>query len=469
MATGARYRGGNIVTSISYLSELLGSVFARQNSKDNPVDERTLEELSEAILSHQGESSGNRLARYLFYKFNAASEQEHLEFFLYLATDLDIDAKKAVEAAKHYAEHSDAHTFTVLMKTTTSKRQVLFRRLNRLPGATNELVRMRALLLKACKSNPELKRIDIDLQHLFGLWFNRGFLVLREIDWTTPANILEKIIAYEAVHAINTWDALRARLEPVDRRCFAFFHPTMLDEPLIFVEVALTIDKPQSIEQILEGNRSIVDEVDARTAVFYSISNCQKGLAGVSFGNFLIKQVASELAASVPTLNTFRTLSPVPGFMRWVEAEVEIRNKARNQVFENDDPTQAIPGFSLTTLKIAQHVADTDDYDLSDDEHKELRKLVAHYLTQVRRKDRHASDPVAKFHLGNGASLDAVLTAADLKGNGRQQSAGVMVSYLYDLDKVANNHELYADEKQIMASDEVNALLEPERRRRKLA
>ena len=412
-------------------------------------------------------SSGNRLSRSLLKKFDNASSDEQLAFFHLLGSRFDINPEHAIRAAQRYAKDNTAESLSILMESVKPRRQELFQRLNRVPGATNELVKMRALLLKVSRGDADLERIDLDFQQLFTSWFNRGFLVLREIDWYSPANILDKIIAYQAVHAINSWDALRKRLEPCDRRCFAFFHPAMLDEPLIFVDVALTVNSPESIGEILTGNRRILPESEARTAVFYSISNCQKGLVGVSFGNFLIKQVASELALSVPSLETFRTLSPVPGFIRWVNAQLESLIDERASVeIDNRQQAREVP---LQSLKLAREVAASETYDFSESDKARLQELVAYYLTQVRRPDTQPMDPVARFHLGNGASLDAVLPSADVYKKGLSQSAGVMVSYLYDLDKVSSNHELYADERQIITSDAVRALLEPDIRKRRLA
>jgi len=456
-----------VVSRINYLSDLLASVFARQDGGEQGVHHGSFPELCDLLVSHQGESSGNRFARSLLQKFGESTSDEKLEFFQLLANRFDINAEHAMRAAQRYADSRNAENLATLMDSVEPRRQELLRRLNRVPGATNELVKMRALLLEACKQDDDLRRIDVDFQHLFTAWFNQGFLVLREIDWHTPANILEKVIAYEAVHAINSWDALRNRLQPCDRRCFAFFHPAMLDEPLIFVEVALTIDSPTSIGEILKSDRHTVPEADAKTAVFYSISNCQKGLAGVTFGNFLIKQVANELSKAVPTLKTFRTLSPVPGFIRWVNGQLDsFANKHASIEVDNSLQHNELP---VQWLKLAQQVANSTEYNFLIEDNINLRKLVTYYLTQVRREDQHVLDPVARFHLGNGASLDDVLPGADVYEKGLSQSAGVMVSYLYDLDKVASNHEMYANERHIIAADSVMALLEPEKRRRKQA
>ncbi len=444
------------MSRISYLSELLSSVFARDESQHRGEGQGSFAELCDALLSQRGEMSGHRLARGLLNRFAAADEEEQLLFFRLLADRYDINAEHALRAAQHYSEEKSADNLSILIESVEPRRQELLRRLNRVPGATNELVRMRAQLLAACRQYPELLCIDVDFQHLFRSWFNRGFLVLREIDWHSPASILEKIIAYEAVHAINSWSALRSRLEPDDRRCFAFFHPAMIDEPLIFVEVALTQSTPASIRQVLQTTRDIVPQQEATTAVFYSISNCQKGLAGVSFGNFLIKQVAQELSRQLPNLQTFRTLSPVPGLMRWVDKVVALSPSAPSDAQQDDEEVQTRLQEALHT---AQRIAAMDTFELVDSDSEQLSFLVAHYLKNEKRSDNLPLDPVARFHLGNGASLDYVLPAADVFKKGLTQSAGVMVSYLYDLDKVEDNHEAYANDCAVKVSAEVESLL----------
>ena len=283
----------------------------------------------------------------------------------------------------------------------------MFRRLNAAPRGTARLVAMRARLLKAVKRDASLDPIDSDLRHLLRSWFNRGFLVPARIDWSTSAAILEKIIAYEAVHAIDDWDALRERLAPADRRCFSFFHPTMPDEPLIFVEVALTKGLSGSIQQILKSPRQILNPRDADTAIFYSISNCQAGLAGITFGAFLIKQVASDLQAALPNLKAFATLSPMPGFAAWLAAQ-------------GIEP------------------------DLADGKPDAISELAADYLLHARTEAGLPLDPVARFHLGNGAELHRINPQGDTSPKGRAQSHGVMVNYLYELDKVESRHEAFA-------------------------
>jgi len=428
-----------MINRMSFFQDLLTSVFNRDAADDLDFDGRTLEQLCDALLSERGEVSGNRTANQILIRFSQASDDEQLAFFHMLVKRFDIDTLKVQSAANSLNENNTAENLGFLLNSVEPKRQELFRRLNRIPGATGMLVNMRTSLLVHMKTHRDLARIDIDFQKLFRAWFNRGFLVLREIDWQTPANILEKLIEYEAVHAINSWDALRRRLAPGDRKCFAFFHPAMLDEPLIFVEVALTKSAPDSIRAILSETRDIIRTESADTAVFYSISNCQSGLAGVSFGNFLIKQVAQELSNQLGNLEYFRTLSPVPGFMRWVDRSISVT--------EDDE----LAG----RLEIVKRIATGDIKNPNEEEADILQIIAGRYLVLEKRKDRQPLDPVARFHLGNGAQLDRILPRADLYKTGLAQSAGVMVSYLYDLDKVIENHEGYATNRTVVCSDQV--------------
>ena len=346
---------------------------------------------------------------------------------------------------RSYAQKRDAASLDRLLAVAEPRRQELLRRLNSVPGGTEKLVRMREDLLAIVRGDDSLARIDVDFEHLFSSWFNRGFLVLRPIDWTTPAYILEKIIRYEAVHAIDSWDDLRRRLQPPDRRCFAFFHPAMPDEPLIFVEVALTRGIPGSIQTVLAEDRAPQGPETADTAVFYSISNCQKGLRGVSFGNFLIKQVAQDLAQGLPNIKTFVTLSPVPGFMAWFR-----------QAAAEDD------GEMLERLHLEASVMTPDNIvEASDETISGLKALAARYFLQEQRPRGGPIDPVARFHLGNGASLKAIHWLGDRSENGIRQSAGMMVNYLYDLKSVDANHEAFSRDGKVIASREVQSLLDP--------
>ncbi|MCB1490262.1 MAG: malonyl-CoA decarboxylase [Rhodobiaceae bacterium] len=430
------------MTRSNFLADILSSIFERRIDLVSGRDGRSIEALCAALLSERGEASGTRIAAAVLDHYLELDEAGKTRFFELLCKSYDIDTAKVIEVAQAYAETGEAGALARLMSEAEPKRQELLRRLNRAPGATGALVRMRADLLDLIADNPALRLADLDFDHLFASWFNRGFLVLRRIDWSTPANILEKIIEYEAVHAIDDWDDLRRRLAPPDRRCFAFFHPAMPDEPLIFVEVALTADIPASIQDVLVETRDHVNEAQATTAVFYSISNCQKGLAGVSFGNFLIKQVATDLSQSLPNLKTFVTLSPVPGFNRWLRAQQETADGAPHP---DASDIEAI-------LNAGDVVEITERRAL-------LTRLAAEYLCTAKRQDGRPIDPVARFHLGNGARLERINAGADLSPNGIAASSGVMVNYVYDLKTVEANHEAYAQTLEVNAARSIRALL----------
>lgn len=404
-----------------FLADLLSTVFERKYrpwSTDNP-DERSTETLVTDLIGATGEVSGVTMARQILSRYEAMADAEKRAFFRFLATGLAVSMPDVRAALELYDKGQSKASYRAFMEAVEPPRQELIRRLNQVPDATRLLVRMREDLLRLSQGDDALQALDLDFRHLFASWFNRGFLVLRPINWESPAKLLEKIIAYEAVHAIDSWDDLRRRLEPEDRRCFAFLHPVMPDEPLIFVEVALTKGVPGSVQDLLAEDRSVIDADTADTAVFYSISNCQAGLAGISFGNSLIKQVAADLALELPGLKTFVTLSPIPGLTRWLKAE-------------------------------------NVGYDPADNER--IRRLAARYLMTAKRKDGLPLDPVARFHLGNGALVYQVHAGADLSAKGQKQSAGVMVNYLYDLKKVTQNHERFASDRTIAASSEIRSL-----------
>lgn len=398
--------------------------------------------LAELLLSRRGEASGVALARALLTAFEEADQTRRLDFLTTLADRFGPDREavdKALAAIR--AEPGSVEAIEALHDAAEPRRQELFRRLNLAPGGTAALVRMREDLLRHVRDNPALRRVDSDFAHLFASWFNRGFLALRHIDWNTPAAILEKIIRYEAVHAIQNWDDLRGRLQPTDRRCYGFFHPQLVDEPLIFVEVALTRAMPDTVAPLLDLDRTPIDAHQASTAVFYSISNTQRGLAGVSFGNFLIKQVVEELKAELPDIQTFVTLSPVPGFAAWLAAE------RRDGTLLDQDLRAA-----LTPLdQPGWHV----DPEAAQALREPLLAAAAIYFLRARDGKGRALDPVARFHLGNGACLERLNFGGDLSANGLRQSHGLMVNYLYDLDRIEANHEAFAERADIAASEAV--------------
>ncbi|MGB1358666.1 MAG: malonyl-CoA decarboxylase [Paracoccaceae bacterium] len=403
------------------LSDLLSTVFARRYRRRLPLqsDSRPLSALADDLVGTTGEISGLAIAEDILSRFEIMGDAQKLEFFQYLATAMNIDPANVRRTLEAYEKTPSKASYRAFASAAEPARQEMVRRLNRVPGATAALVRMRADLLRIGRGMPDLEALDLDFRHLFASWFNRGFLVLRPINWESPAHILEKIIAYEAVHTIDSWDDLRRRLEPTDRRCFAFFHPSMPDEPLIFVEVALNKGIPGSVQTLLAQDRKARPEAEADTAVFYSISNCQPGLANISFGNSLIKQVVSDLAAELTGLTTFVTLSPIPGLTKWLAHE--------NHAWDCDQPGQ-------------------------------MKALAADYLLNAKAQDGLPVDPVARFHLGNGAIIHAVHADADISENGRSQSGGAMVNYLYDLRDVSQNHEAFVSNKNVAATPYVHAL-----------
>jgi len=404
---------------VSFFSELVSTIFERRYQKalQKEADGRTTAELAEALLGSTGEVSGMTLTRSILDRYAGMTKEDKLTFFEFMTHKLEINPKQVISTLKAYTKEPNKSTYRAFAEASEPKRQELARRLNQVPGATGQLVGMRKDLLDIIKDRPELGPLDVDFRHLFSSWFNRGFLVLRPINWSSPADILEKIIAYEAVHAIDSWNDLRLRLKPIDRRCFGFFHPSMPNEPLIFVEVALTKGIPNSIQDLLADEREAINAGDADTAVFYSISNCQTGLAGISFGNSLIKQVASDLARDLPRLSTFVTLSPIPGLNRWLET--------------------------------SKYAVDDSSQD---------QALAAHYLLEAKKTDGTPFDPVARFHLGNGAKVHAVHAMADTSDNGLKQSNGTMVNYLYDLSQISQNHEKFVENNTVVASATVKSL-----------
>ena len=380
--------------------------------------------LLRTLISERGEATGAVFARraVALYRGLDAVGREHL--FLKLARDFAPDRDAVLKAAVAYhADPSPAHLAT-LQRVAEPGRQEVFRRMNMAPGGTAALVEMRKELLASMKQHPELEAVDHDLTHLLGSWFNRGFLELRRIDWGTPASILEKLIEYEAVHRIQGFPDLKRRLEN-DRRCFAFFHPALKDEPLIFVEVAFVNELPADVGPILAMQSAVGDPRRARCAVFYSITSCQPGLRGISFGNFLIKQVAQDLHAELPNLKIFATLSPIPGLRAWAT------KKLGGEMPEN-----------LEAIESSR---------------EKLESLAAWYLTKEW-SGGHALDSVARFHLGNGARLERLNWMADASERGLAQSFGIMVNYVYDLGDVERNHEEYMNRRHVVASSAVEKL-----------
>lgn len=402
-----------------------------------------LESMAMTLLSGKGEASGVVLASRLLAAYHALPMAEQPRFFRLLATRFGPDLQLLDRAIKAFRQSPDSTAAAHLHASAEPRRQELIRRMNLAPRATSHLVAMREDLLAALQEDVSLAAVDADFRHLFTSWFNRGFLTLRRIDWSTPAHILEKIIQYEAVHAITSWDDLRLRLEPADRRCFAFFHPALPDQPLIFVEVALTTDLPSSIDPLLRSARVPIPAQRAATAVFYSISNCQRGLRGISFGHFLIKQVAEDLKRELPSLKTFVTLSPLPGFCRWLSTQ--------SGVVAGSIAASTDAGFD-EMRRTDWHRAPTESL------REKLSRAAVRYLFKAKDELRKPIDPVARFHLGNGARLERLNWMGDASQKGLSEAAGFMVNYVYDLASVERNHEAYANHDRIVASPEMQRL-----------
>ncbi len=409
------------------MNSRLGKLLSRIGIAPRPATSEGLLDLAGALLSLRGKASGPALAS-AFFDLYEASDLPARQAFLAQIHDLHPrDAVAIDKAITRWQEKRDESAAQALSEASASPSQKLIGMLNLAPQGTQRLIAMRSDLLSAPDQTPGLKALDRELEDAFTAWFNAGFLELRRIAWDSPAALLERIIRYEAVHEIAGWDELRRRVEPIDRRCYGFFHPQMADDPLIFVEVALTDELPSGIGQITAQKRKVIDPHQASHAIFYSISNCQDGLRGIPFGNYLIKRVVGLLKEELPQLKCTATLSPVPGFAKWLAGEIG-------------------PVGSKGDAKVPPA--------------RELRSYAARYLTTARSKRGGPADSVARFHLGNGARLEAIHANADLSANGLRQSHGVMVNYVYDLAEIEANHFALTELGTVAASKAVLALAE---------
>jgi len=398
------------------------------------------------LLSQKGEALGTAIARELVIRYASLTPGKKAGFFRMLRSDFDVDHAAVREAIATYQAEPTTENAQALSRASAGTRCKLLYAINRAPGGTSSVLRMRQDLRQLLVEHPELAPVDADFLSTLTGWFNQGFLELQRIDWRTPAKILEKLIEYEAVHAIRGWEDLRRRLE-ADRRCYAFFHPALPDEPLIFVEVALTNGLASSIQDLLDDKRQPGDPTQADTAIFYSISNCQEGLRGISFGNFLIKQVVSDLQAELPRLKTFATLSPIPEFRRWLS-----RIKRSEQL---------PPGFNEKDRKALAWLDQRDwhtDPELTQKLEKPLMSFCAYYVLNEK-QDNRPGDPVARFHLGNGARVERINWLGDISPEGIEESAGLMANYLYDARRIERYHEAYANSGIIACSRAVNSLV----------
>jgi malonyl-CoA decarboxylase len=440
---------GELLQAISERGRLL--IDRARERRDSPAETtENLADLCEELLSNRGEASGVALAREILSRYDDLTIGPRIAFFEALATRFGTDPARIEAAMEAWRNKPSDVAAAELHAATEPRRMELLRRLNLAPQATRSLVEMRGQLLDTLMRRDDLAGVDADFAHLFSTWFNRGFLVLRRIDWSTPAVVLEKIIRYEAVHQIRDWVDLRSRIDSPDRRCYAFFHPALIDEPLIFVEVALTREIPGAIAPILEVKREPLDPERATTAVFYSISNCQRGLAGVTFGSFLIKQVVAEICREMPRLATFVTLSPVPNFAGWL---------ARQRT----EPSPALAEADRTALAVLDRPEWWNDKVALDEMREPMLRAAATYFMTARNSVGSPLDAVARFHLGNGASLERLNWPADLSDRGRRHGCGLMVNYLYDLGDIEKNHEAYAGNRTIIATSAIRKLARPSR------
>ncbi|MGK0269510.1 MAG: malonyl-CoA decarboxylase [Cocleimonas sp.] len=402
------------------------------------------ETLCEYLVSEKGEATGIAIAREILSRYQNLDTNGKRDFFLLLLNDFGSDDKALETAFKEWKKNGASSARSIHLKSEPRSIEFISR-LNRVKGATSQIVEMRNDLLGLLKANPELKALDDDFKHLLISWFNRGFLELKSIDWSTSAEILERIIKYEAVHEIQGWDDLRRRVIEPDRRLYAYFHPAMLNEPLIFVEVALVKGIPSAIQPILSAERNSILPSEANTAAFYSISNCQPGLRGISFGNFLIKKAVMELQREIPSIKNLVTLSPIPGISRWIDSEI-------------DKPTDFLNESQLIFIK---NLKATNQLPKKKEDIATLREIAACFLVKVRSAKGDVYDPVARFHLGNGACLKNININANVNktNEGEWKGWGMMVNYEYKLDDIEKNHEAFVNEDVVIHSSEVQNLV----------
>jgi malonyl-CoA decarboxylase len=402
----------------------------------------TLYSTVKALLANTSDTASLALAELVVRRYASLDPDDRLRFLSFMLDELGPSAGEVDVAIDAYRIDRSQSAVGRLFRAAESRRQALFRAINMAPGGTWTVLTMRGDLLAGLADHPELAPVEDDLFHVLSSWFNRGFIVLQQISWRSPGSVLERLIRYEAVHEIRGWGDLRRRLE-ADRRCFGFFHPAVPDEPLVFIEVALTRGYASSIQDILDAPVDELDAANADTAIFYSITNCQPGLRGIPLGNFLIKQVVHELTTELPGLASFATISPVPGFVDWLTVTT-------GDSFFNDADRRA-----LSVLDDASWFKEPACADIAK---PLLLRACAHFIVDVKRRGLPA-DSVARFHLRNGARLERINWLADVSPNGMRQSHGVLVNYVYDEAEIAGNHEAYVYEGAIARSASIDALL----------
>ncbi|MBD1163109.1 malonyl-CoA decarboxylase family protein [Pelagibacterales bacterium SAG-MED11] len=432
----------NLKEIISSIADVGQKLFKKSVVKKNDLE--SIISLCDDLISNKGAAFGITVARDITDLYQTLSPEKKLLFFKKINEKFRPNHTKVTEAIDLYkAEQNDKNLFKLFI-TSEGQRRELFRRMNMSPNGISTIVSLREDLLKILNENKELKPLDNDLRELFKSWFNPGFLKLAKITWDTKAAVLEKIIQYERVHKIKDMNELKRRLGE-DRRFFSYFHPALDDEPIIFVQVALTNGLGKSIQEIMKPSAEGAKKYD--TATFYSISNCQEGLSRVTLGNFLIKRVVYEIQEELPNIKNFGTLSPIPGFRDWFTTLDE-------KIIQNI--LGKIPYNNVSFLK-------SSDLKVGDgrivSNKQAIIKLVAHYLMNEKNKKGLPINDVCRFHLGNGAIIDDININANVSEVGLNRSFGVMVNYLYELKNIEKNHEDYINNKKIIISDKLKKKL----------
>ena len=428
----------NLKQIISSIADAGQKLLNRKDIKKNDID--TILSLCDDLISNKGAAFGITVARDITKLYQALSSDNKLIFFKRINEKYKANFTKVDEAINFYKISPNEKTLANLFKVSSGKRRELFTRMNMAPNGTSVIIELREDLLKILKDNKDLKVVDDDLRYLFKGWFNPGFLKLEKITWDTKAAVLEKIIKYERVHQMKDMNELKIRLGQ-DRRFFSYFHPALEDEPIIFVQVALTKGLGKSIQELMKPSNN--DKKDYDTATFYSISNCQEGLSRVTLGNFLIKRVVYELQEELPHIKNFGTLSPIPGFTEWFNFLED--SKIKNILIDFKDKDLSF--LKSKNLKIGDNRIV---------ENKEaLKKLVTYYIINEKNKEGLPLNDVCRFHLGNGAIVEDIVINANISEQGFKRSYGVMINYLYELNNIEKNHEDYMNNKKVIVSDKV--------------
>ena len=432
----------NLKEIISSIADVGQKLFKKSVIKKNDLD--SIVSLCDDLISNKGAAFGITVARDITDLYQTLSPENKILFLKRINEKYKPSHTKVNEAINEYKKKQDDKNLFSLFITAEGRRRELFRRMNMSPNGISTIVSLREDLLDTINNNHELRPLDNDLRELFKSWFNPGFLKLHKITWNTKAAVLEKIMKYERVHEIKNMDELKRRLGE-DRRFFSYFHPALEDEPIIFVQVALTNGLGKSIQEIMKPRSQGEKKYD--TATFYSISNCQKGLERVTLGNFLIKRVVYEIQEELPNIKNFGTLSPIIGFRNWFSYLEDV--KIKNIIGENN--LDRIKFLKSSNLRIG------DNRIIANKE--AILKLVAHYLMNEKNIKGRPINDVCRFHLGNGAIIDDIVINANVSEVGFSRSFGVMVNYLYELKNIEKNHEEYVNTKKIIISDKLKKKL----------